>query len=107
MKEIANTEIALVIKKLDAFLKAFRRQWYLENKSFGFDVHEIRLGGLRQRLISAKQTLLDYLDGKVEHIEELEQEQLLFTRGTRSEFSQGNPYTNFHLFSKVITAQVM
>ena len=104
---IANTEIALVIKKLDAYIKAFRRQWYLENKSFGFDVHEIRLGGLRQRLLSAKQTINDYLAGKVEHIEELEQEQLLFPHGTRSEFPKENPYTNYHRFAQIITAQVM
>ena len=107
LSTIANTEIAVVIKKLEAYIKAFRHQWYLENKTFGFDVHEIRLGGLRQRLLSAKQTLIDYLAGKVEHIEELEQEQLLFPHGTRAEFPKENPYTNYHRFAQIITAQVM
>ena len=36
-----------IIEKLDDFIKTFREQWYAENKTFGFSVQEIRLGGLR------------------------------------------------------------
>ena len=104
---IANEEIDLIIEKLEAFWQTFRRQWLLENKSFGLDVQEIRIGGLRQRLLSAQLTLRDYLAGKIEQIEELEQEQLPFSMSGCSEAYPDNPYTTFHNFQKIITACVM
>ena len=86
---------------------ALRRQWLIENKSFGLDVQEIRFGGLRQRLISASMTLQDYLDGKIERIEELEQEHLPFQiKGDRTLYDN-NPYSTYHRFEHIITASVM
>jgi len=39
-----------VINKLDNFKHSFYKQWHLENKPFGYEVHSYRLGGLNQRL---------------------------------------------------------
>lgn len=47
--------------------------WLKENKPFGLEIQEIRIGGVILRLESAKQRLIWYLEGKVEKIEELEQ----------------------------------
>ena len=70
--KIANERIPEIIKRLPAFINAFREQWYKENKTFGFEVQEQYLGGLMLRLSSTADRLNEYLDGKVECIEELE-----------------------------------
>ena len=104
---IVDTEIPEIIARLEHFWLALRRQWLTENKSFGLDVQEIRLGAIRQRLLSAQLTLRDYLDGKVERIEELEQEQLPFILRGGSTVCENNPYSTYHSFNKIITACVM
>ena len=89
LREIAEREIPLMCEKLTAFIEAFRAQWYLENKTFGFEIQELRLGGLRERWLSVKERLLGYLEGRYAAVEELEQEQLPFKPGV----AEGNPYT--------------
>lgn len=64
------------MKKLDAFITAFREAWYIENKTFGFDVIEHRLGGQMQRLKEVVYRVEKYLNGEIAHIEELEQQKL-------------------------------
>lgn len=107
LKTIANEEIPVAVEKLEALWLSLRRQWLIENKSFGLDVQEIRFGGLRQRLLSAAMTLNDYLDGQVEKIEELEAEHLPFLRSGCKPPFENNPYATCHHFDKIITACVM
>ena len=64
----------LLVKKLEIFLEKFRTLWYKENKPHGFDVQEIRIGGLIQRVKSCKNRLNDFVNGKIDKIEELEEE---------------------------------
>ena len=104
---IANEEIPEIIARLERLWLALRRQWLIENKSFGLDVQEIRMGGLRQRLLSAQMTICDYLDGKVEQIEELEQEKLPNARVGSSIPYENNPYTTYHRFEGIITACIL
>ena len=73
LKKIVACDYKKVLKNLDGFYKAFRFQWYKENKPQGFEVQDYRLGGLKQRLLNTRQILCDYLDGKIEKIEELEE----------------------------------
>ncbi|MCQ2449351.1 MAG: beta-N-acetylhexosaminidase [Clostridia bacterium] len=61
------------IIRLQEFYDAFEKRWMWENKPHGFDVMDIRLGGLRQRFIHAKQRIERYLNGEIEKIEELEE----------------------------------
>ncbi len=72
LANIANLEIPTLVVKVDAFLSAFKKQWYIENKAFGFNTQEIRIGGLRARLISVADTINMYLTGELESIVELE-----------------------------------
>ncbi|MBQ3865354.1 MAG: hypothetical protein II776_00505, partial [Clostridia bacterium] len=53
--------IRRVEKDLARFFEIYRRAWYRENKPHGFDVQEIRLGGLAARLASARERLEEYL----------------------------------------------
>lgn len=78
LADMADNIIPTMISELDDFIVAFRNQWYLENKTFGFSTQELRLGGLRERLKSAALRLADYADGRIDRIEELEQPVLSF-----------------------------
>ena len=49
-----------------------------ENKPFGFEVQNIRLGGLRSRLEYAARTLCRYLGGELDTIAELDEKQQPF-----------------------------
>ncbi|MBQ8879885.1 MAG: hypothetical protein IJY69_03475 [Clostridia bacterium] len=69
---LARDEYPRLYKAVEKFAPAFERQWYTENKTAGFDVQDICLGGLMRRIDSCRRRLTDYLSGKVTLIEELE-----------------------------------
>lgn len=77
MHELSEEALSLC-DKIDDFMNAFRRQWYRENKTFGFSAQEQRAGGLIMRLRSTAMRIESYLAGEVEAIEELEQPVLPF-----------------------------
>ncbi len=64
------------IKLLDVFIKELKASWLKEKKPHGFDVQDIRLGGLKQRLISCRERLLMYANGEIDCIEELDETQV-------------------------------
>lgn len=56
------------------FLYAFRiTDLAKENKPHGFDVQDIRLGGVIQRVKSCMERLQQYINGAIDVIEELEE----------------------------------
>ena len=63
-------------KKLDEFYYAYRNQWYTEKKPHGFDVQDIRIGGLMARIKNCCDRLVAYRDGKIDSIPELEEKLL-------------------------------
>ncbi len=68
---LANGEYAVLLRLLRRFARAFEKQWYRENRPTGFDVQEIRLGGLLYRIDSCRRRLLDYANGRISEIPEL------------------------------------
>ena len=72
VSKIANEEIPEVIRRLGIFHDTLRAQWMKENKTFGFDVMDIRMGGLIGQLKTAGIILNEWLDGRIEKVEELE-----------------------------------
>ncbi len=73
LKAIAEARIPAAIAAVDAYLTAVREEWYHDNKPFGFEVVEMRLGGLKERLASAKRTLEEYVSGSRDRIEQLDE----------------------------------
>lgn len=69
-------DYARAVKALDVFAAAQKDLWMRENKPFGWEVQEVRLGGVRARLLTCKERLQAYLRGDLEQIEELEEEVL-------------------------------
>ena len=86
LAEAANDTIPDCLEALEKFIEAFRYQWYYENKPFCFANHEIRLGGLRERLKASAVRIRMYLADDVERLEELEQPML--------EYREINPQKN-------------
>jgi len=56
---------------LEEFYDAFEKQWMIENKPHGFDVQDIRLGGLLLRAKHCKNRLNKFISGEIEEIAEL------------------------------------
>lgn len=66
-------EYDALLSSLDDFYTAYESQWMMENKPHGFDVIDLRLGGLRQRILHCKARLIAYQNGTLSQIEELEE----------------------------------
>ena len=69
-------ELPELKQKIEEFRRVFRVLWMKDNKGFGFEVMDIRFGGMAARCQTAYDVLEDYLDGKIQHIYELEEERL-------------------------------
>jgi hypothetical protein len=96
-------EIDVIVSDLDIFLDTFRRQWYYENKTYGFSVQELRVGGLRARLISAKARIEAYLADATATIPELT-EPVLQVKTPRDE---DGPYINLNSWRKTVNACIL
>lgn len=60
------------VKRLKVFHESFEYLWHKENKSFGFEVHDARLGGVMQRLKTCAKQLERYATGKLKQVDQLE-----------------------------------
>jgi len=67
-------EYAQLARLLEEFYLAHKKRWLAENKPFGFEVQDVRIGGLKQRLVHCRERLQSYLDGEISTIEELEEQ---------------------------------
>ncbi len=72
LRNLAQNDYSIVHERIRALSAAMEKQWFLENKTSGFDIQDIRLGGLLQRTESCRRRLLAYADGEIDRIEELE-----------------------------------
>ena len=79
--------------RLSAFHEAFYIMWHKENKTFGWEIQDARLGGVIQRVKTCKRRISDYLSGRLESLEELEVELLAISEDS----IYGNVYA--HLIS--------
>ena len=58
---------------IEEYYEALRTQWYTENKRYGFEVCDYRIGGLKKRIDNVHRTLAEYINGNDEVFEELEE----------------------------------
>lgn len=68
-----ESEVETIKVKLMSFYRDFSYQWHRESRSNGFDVQDLRIGGLKMRLEHTQSLLKDYLNNKIERIDELEE----------------------------------
>lgn len=88
LEKIAKEDIPALLICVDDFYHVFEYQWHLENKSFGFEVQCVRIGGLKQRINYVKDILERYLANEVSQIDELEIEYLPFAYSSGDDIRQ-------------------
>ena len=76
LERLAKNEYVQVAKLIDIYGKSFEKQWMKDNKPHGFDVQDHRIGALLRRTDACRRRLLDYVNGKIDRIDELEEELL-------------------------------
>jgi hypothetical protein len=74
LARLATDDYTDAIRYIKEFYRAFKAQWHKDYKPHGIDVQELRIGGIILRLESCKTRLLDYVNGKIASIDELEEE---------------------------------
>lgn len=76
LEKLACEVYPQVIERVKLFHKAYRKCWMWEKKPHGFDVQDIRIGGVLQRLESCKERIFEFTRGEVDEIPELEEKLL-------------------------------
>ena len=99
---IAQSDIQQIIEELDTFYDMFRKQWYFENKTFGFEVQSQRIGGLKQRLKETADRIKDCVNN-TNPVAELEEAYLPFHY-----FEDGQLESlNYNLWSDIVSPAVI
>lgn len=62
-----------VVENLEIFYKSFEKRWMIENLSYGFEVHDIRIGGLIKRVAHCKEILVRFINGEIDKIEQFDE----------------------------------
>ncbi|MEK3799359.1 beta-N-acetylhexosaminidase [Peribacillus sp. FSL H8-0477] len=71
------TKLDWIQTNVDELRQKHRSIWFTDYKPFGWEVIDIRYGGVITRIDSVKYRLNEWLDGKIDRIEELEEKRLL------------------------------
>ena len=88
LKECADTLIPELINSYEELSYVHKKQWMKTYKPFGYEVLDIRYGGILKRLKSAQEKITEYLNGEISRIEELEVKRLLHhCEWTQNQFS--------------------
>lgn len=71
-------------------LKELREDlWMTDAKPFGYELIDLRMGGVITRLESSRRRLLKYVEGRIDKLEELETERIPY-------FAEGKPAIENH-----------
>ena len=100
----ALKDCKLLLRRMKEFYKAFEEQWMKENKPQGFDVQDIRLGGMIIRTEHCIKRLKDYLSGKIDRIEELEDTPLEYYGNGEEPIRED---TTLNSFKKIFTSNTL
>ncbi len=105
MKAIATDILPEILNRIEIFYRAFKTQWYRENRTGGFDTQDLRIGGLKQRILTAQETILMYVDGKIGHIRELEEKRLPYDGIFGDDRKDIN--TQCNLWHQIVTTNIL
>lgn len=76
LKEISQNEIPDIICNLEEMKRIREEIWMTDAKPFGYELLDVKLGGVITRLKSTGRRIDNYLNGKVSRLEELEETRL-------------------------------
>ncbi len=92
LKSLAEQDYPEAERRIKDHALAFEKQWFYENKPCGFDVQDIRFGAIIRRTESCRRRIMDYVNGIIDGIPELEEE-LLPVNGTKGESISCNHFS--------------
>lgn len=100
LRRLAENEFVAVEKAIPVFRDALEKQWFKENKPCGFDVQDLRVGGVLQRIRSTRKRILDYVNGKIDRIQELDEPLLPFGKeeGKAIGMNSSSRYTTTNVY---------
>lgn len=78
LQQISTDTLPEVKRRVDQLRAAHFKRWHKLNKAFGWDIIDLRYGGLVASLQTAMDRINSYVDGTIDRLEELEEERLLF-----------------------------
>lgn len=99
LKYISENILKDLITKIDILQDSFRRLWYTECKGQGFEVIDIRLGGVKSRALSTIYRINSYINNEIDKIEELEEDRLYFN----TQFSNDSKQINYNVYKYIAT----
>ena len=85
-------ECDVITRKIKKLRETHRESWMEFNKPFGWEVHDVRYGGLIMRFETAKTRIKDYLNGRIAAIPELEEKRLRLDSKPDTEEAFGNSF---------------
>lgn len=103
LKNIANSTLPELIIRLDSFHTAFKNVWFNTSKAQGFEVNDIRVGGVKERAKTSLERINLYLEGKIDKIEELEDEPLFFN----TLFGEEGHIITFNQYGRIASQNVL
>ncbi|UZJ80944.1 beta-N-acetylhexosaminidase [Fictibacillus sp. KU28468] len=83
LKEIAIKELNLLEEAVKDLRMIHRRQWFSNNKPFGWEILDIRYGGLLARIETVRDRLMSFIDGRIDTLDEMEEEKLFYDSFSR------------------------
>ena len=78
LKNISQNILPELKERIEKLKISHRNLWFEINKRFGWEILDIRYGGLSSRIETVKHTIDMYLEGQIKNIEELDQERLQY-----------------------------
>ena len=76
LQSMVKDEIPAMLEKLEDVWKNNREMWFERYQAFGFEVLERRYGALQLRLKTTAYRITEYLEGRLQTIEELDEKRL-------------------------------
>lgn len=98
LRQIVEVDLCRLYEKVNELHITHRNQWFCMYKPSGWEILDIRYGGLLARINSVIKRLTDYLEGNIEKIDELEFERLYYDGVTRPE---NTGLGLFHIYQKI------
>ena len=90
LERLAKNEYVKVAKLIDIYARAFEKQWFTDNKPCGFDIQDHRLGAIIRRTDACRRRILDYVSGKIDRIEELDEALLPYRNNPQGQTTNVN-----------------
>ena len=94
LKELAEIRFPTCAEGIRRFYEKYKCQWMRENKAFGFEITDMRIGAVLFRLEQGTARLKSWIAGEIARIEELEQPRIPVCT-----FMEPGEDMNYHSFS--------